>query len=70
MRTRRIGDHGLPTEVTLVWFSLDTIVIGGVAVFIAGFLIGLCCGSLRYTGRDHDRGSSSSFATPRRSGST
>jgi hypothetical protein len=64
---KRAGEEaGLPTEVTLVWFSLDTVVIAGVAVFIAGILIGLCCGPLRHTRGEHHPQGSSSFSSPHR----
>ena len=57
----------MPTEVTLVWFSLDTIVIGGVVFFIAGILLGLCCRPMRHTGHDHPQGHSV-FSSSRRPG--
>lgn len=31
-------------QTTLVWFSLSTVIIGGLLTFAAGFLIGLSCG--------------------------
>jgi hypothetical protein len=58
----------LPTDVTLVWFSLASLVIGGVGVFVTGILIGLCCGPLRHKRRDDHPQGSNSFSSPRRPG--
>jgi hypothetical protein len=31
-------------QTTIVWFSLSTAIVGGLLIFAAGFLLGLCCG--------------------------
>jgi hypothetical protein len=40
-------------QTTFVWFSLSTVVIGGLIILIAGFLLGLGC-RLRHRKVDAD----------------
>jgi hypothetical protein len=38
-------------QATFVWFSLSTVIVGGLLTFAAGFLFGLACGIRRHRRR-------------------
>jgi hypothetical protein len=39
-------------EHAVVWFSFNTVVIGGLLLALAVFFLGMCCG--HWLGRDRD----------------
>ena len=44
----------MSNQTTFVWLTLSGAVFSAIAIFVVGFLVGLCCGK-RSSGKDHEQ---------------